>query len=197
MKKKSKRLSGKIICLDPGIRTCGLVEFIDGNITGAANFCPEDAMRYILQEANDGPLLVIYEDIQYFSVRLGQHVIDTAKLIGKFEYRMTEAGIKYDSVKRWQVKKWVYDTYLDIAQPRIEKKIESGRITKENGEFVKSKFVFVDDRIVCAAMRKHWKIPTPKPGQESMYGLSKHSWQALAIFSTWVSICEKPRSLPS
>lgn len=49
-------------------------------------------------------------------------------------------------------------------------------------------FVYVDDRIVANAMRKHWGIDKPKrPGERAAFGLKDHSWQALALCSCFLA----------
>jgi hypothetical protein len=50
-------------------------------------------------------------------------------------------------------------------------------------------FVYVDDRIVANAMRKHWGIKNPtKVGQRAMYNLQTHSWQALGLVSYYLAL---------
>ena len=138
--------------------------------------------------------LVIIEDIASYSGKAGQSTIDTVKYIGVLEYLLAGAVIDYDTILRWEVKKWVYDTYPAIAKPRIDKriavlaKIEARKaaelLEKKNKVWIPPRrnntFVYVDDRIIIASMKEYWGLATPKPGKCGEYGLSGHSWQALA-----------------
>lgn len=174
-----------MIGFDPG-KICGLVELIDGAIVHAGNYEPEEAMEYILAAKRRGEdLLVLYEDIQYYT---GVYVIETLKLIGQFEYRMHQAGIPIHAVLRWEVKKWCYDTYQSVVKGLVEKLILQRHITNEDtGEPVKPTFVYVNDRIVQTVMKIHWDLLSP--GRKSRHGLSKHSWQALAVVSYVMDTC--------
>lgn len=143
--------------------------------------------------------LVIIEDIASYSGNAGQSTIDTVKYIGVLEHLLVGAIIDYDTILRWEVKKWAYDTYPAIAKPRIDKriavlsKIEARKVAeaKEKGKVLtfrkrNNTFVYVDDRIVIACMKEYWNISTPKPGKCGKYGLSGHSWQALAAGTVYM-----------
>lgn len=183
MKKKGNR----IICLDPGNENSGLVEIFQGKIVSSGNFPNETAVQYILDKGKAGPLLVVYEDMQYYSVRMGRSIIDTSKFLGQLEWRLSAAGIKFTGIYRWEVKKWVYENFKSLCETRILQKIERKRVSKKAADKLRVGFVFVDDRIVLAAMKEHWKIPTPKPGHKSLYDLARHSWQALALGTVYLS----------
>jgi hypothetical protein len=125
-------------------------------------------------------------------------VIDTCKFIGELVYRLRSEFKKaeYVLVTRNQVKKWVFDSFPEISCDRINKRIEyldgyrTGRgekgIRKKDGTLRLPSFHWIDDRVCIAAMKKFWDIPTPKPGKKNVYGLSTHSWQALALGTYWI-----------
>jgi hypothetical protein len=144
----------------------------------------------------ESPIVVI-EDVRPYSLRLSQQVIDTCKFIGELTYRLkSELKIEYSLNPRSEVKEWVFTNHAEVCLPRIEKKIWDLHHRKEkmglkglrnaNGDLRKPSFVFVDDRIMIAAMKEYWSIPTPKPGKSGMYGLKSHSWQALALGTMWL-----------
>jgi hypothetical protein len=91
----------------------------------------------------------------------------------------------------------VFDTHGELCVERINKKIvalddygerkDRKRYRNKDGELRKASFHYVDDRIVIAAMKKHWNIPTPKPGKSNALGFSSHSWQALAVGSYYLA----------
>jgi hypothetical protein len=175
-----------ILAIDPGNTQSGFVEVLNKEILFAGVLENQELMGRIMRDANTGTI-VLYEDIKPYSVRLGQQTIDTCKFIGELDYRLKEAAIDRRAIFRWQVKQWVYDQYRKLSTERIMKKIEllkKKRIKEKNTKNIdslKPHFIYVDDRIVLAAMKEHWKIQKPKPGKRSEHGLSAHSWQALAV----------------
>ena len=171
-----------IFSIDPGNIQSGLVKMIDNEIIKASILPNEEVMRIILNEGGK----VVFEDIKPYSIRLGQQTVDTIKYIGQIQYRLNEAGIDNEAVFRWQVKKWVYDTFQKICEERILLKIQQRGLIDKYGNDRKTSFVFVDDRIVIAAMKIRWDIKTPLPGRKSLHGLSKHSWQALAVGTYYI-----------
>jgi hypothetical protein len=139
-----------------------------------------------------GAVLVAVEDIRPYSGKLTMQVIGTCKFIGEISHR-ANTGLKtyLELITRYDVKKWVFDAFPEICLPRLEKKIayrdgwmkSKGRkgLTNKDGNLRKPSFIFVDDRIVQAAMASYWKIEKPKPGKTNPTGLKTHSWQALAV----------------
>lgn len=113
--------------------------------------------------------------------------------ISQIEWRLGTIPCKIELIPRWQVKQWVYIQFKAIVAPLIQKKIDYSHERKKKqyeakGWAEKKKstesFVWVDDRIIIAAMRKHWSIPlTKRVGSTTMYNLREHSWQALALVS--------------
>jgi hypothetical protein len=126
---------------------------------------------------------VLIEDVRPYGVRLSQDLLDTTKWIGVLEYRLESLNIAYTLIPRSTVKKWVFDTYPEISIPRIEKEIICRNHKRKDGEYCKPSAKYINDRMVIAAMKEHWKIETPKPGKTNRFGISKHAWQALAIAS--------------
>jgi hypothetical protein len=141
---------------------------------------------------------VVIEDIRPYGLKMSNDVINTCKWIGELNYRLIttfQAPVEY--VTRGAVKKWVYEQFTGLCNDRINKKIAylddygdrkgKKRYRTKEGLLKKPSFHWVDDRIVIAAMKELWKIPTPTPGRKNIYGLSEHSWQALAAGSCFLS----------
>jgi hypothetical protein len=129
---------------------------------------------------------VLIEDILPYSQTLKMQVIETCKLIGQITYRLRNARVEYSEIGRHAVKKWVYDTYPGIVLPKIQAKIDRKGGLRKDGKPLTASFMWVDDRIVAAAMREHWGIKKPKPGHKNEFGISKHSWQALGLATYWL-----------
>jgi hypothetical protein len=92
-------------------------------------------------------------------------------------------------VPRSAVKRWVFDSMNDLVVPlcqlKAHKTAEKRRIDDNTVTERKASFVYVDDRIVQAAMIEYWGLEKPKPGAGYEYGLRDHSWQALAVATVW------------
>lgn len=177
-----------ILAIDPGHTFSGLVEIRHGVIHRAWDADNEAVLDFLvcwcLQTGEDG--IVLYEDVMLYGAKAGKDVIRTIKFIGVLERELAFRAHNYKAVFRWEVKKWVYDTWPDLCKPRVDKKI--GLIKKrEPGKNPNNTFILVDDRIVIAAMKLMWGIETPKPGQRTLHGLSVHSWQALAVASLFIA----------
>jgi hypothetical protein len=196
----------KYVGIDPGPSISGLC-FMKGNqITSGVVTENSNIMNLISKFIGRSRVKIIFEDIaNQYSVRFGPDTINTCKVIGylqaKFEVydQIEPIGISRDIVR-----KWVFDTFQDIAIPRIEKKIaylddygaknDRKRYRKQDGELRKPSHVFVDDRIVTASMKELYSIPTPKPGKANKYGLKSHSWQALAVLSCFKDLGDRSGS---
>ena len=184
----------RIIGVDPGSDGCGMVVLDNGYIIGAFNVKNGHFYSKITNYLLHPNCVVVIEDIRPYSVRLTMQVIDTAKWIGEAVYRLKcEAGANVVLVTRSQVKKWCFDTFPQVCLPIIEGKIDKKGYILESGEKRKPSFVFVDDKVVTECMKDLYKIPLPKSGKGYLYGLIKHSWQALAVSSFYINT--KP-SLP-
>ena len=179
----------RIIGVDPGSSGCGMVVLDNGYIKAAFNVSNELFYTKVTNYLLHPNCVVVIEDIRPYSVRLTMQVIDTAKFIGEVVYRLKcEAGANVVLVTRSQVKKWCFDTFPQVCLPIIEKKIDKkGYITESTGDKRKPSFVFVDDIVVTQCMKELYKIPLPKSGKGYMYGLIKHSWQALAVSSFYIN----------
>ncbi len=173
-----------VVALDPGPEVSGLVILEYGQIVKAGNVENRLLFNIMLDvvAANVG-VHVLIEDVRPYGVRLSQDLLDTTKWIGVLEYRLESLNIAYTLISRSTVKKWVFDTYPEISIPRIDKEIICRNHRRKDGEYCKPSAKYINDRMVIAAMKKHWKIETPKPGKTNRFGISKHAWQALAIAS--------------
>jgi hypothetical protein len=193
----------RIIGIDPGSESCGMVVLDGGQITAVFNIINIifwDKVTNFLIHPN---CIVVLEDIRPYSMRLMPQVIDTCKFIGEAVYRLrTVAGANVELITRSEVKKWVFDQFPDVCEGRVDKKIlkkafaacdtASGKeiLVKENGDAWKARkgsFVYVDDKIVKEAMKHHYDIPKPPPGDGYKYGLKDDAWQALAIATLYHS----------
>jgi hypothetical protein len=179
--------------IDPGSSTCGIVRLNSGLIGNCLECEPEKVYNQILRLSDGSQFIVVIEDIFPYSMRLTPAVIDTCKLIGELTYRFNtcfQVGSVH-LVARNSVKKWIFDTCPDVCNLRIAKKIldkhnrnlKQGKkgLIKLDGEMRQPSFHWVDDRIVIAALKSIYNIPTPKPGKPNIFGLKDHSWQALSV----------------
>lgn len=179
--------------IDPGSVICGVCRLNSGLIGDCFNIEPSKLYNEILRRSDGSQFIVVIEDIFPYSLRLTPAVIDTCKLIGELTFRFNTCN-QVESVKlvaRNSVKKWIFDTVPHECIPRINKKIllkhnrniKQGKkgLVKIDGEMRLPSFIWVDDRIVIAALKSVLNIPTPKPGKPNIYGLKDHSWNALAV----------------
>lgn len=181
-----------IISVDPGSEISGLIILDGDQIVVAENIINDflvdrivDRYNKVVGSGRARPVVLIEDMAPYFS-RLKPDVVATCKFIGETTYRLKEAGIRYEHLYRTQVKKCIFDLFPDICIPRIDAKIKAlGKVTK-SGEPFKASFVWMDDRVIIACMKVYWKIETPKPGKKNRLGVSKHSWQALALATLYV-----------
>lgn len=186
-------VKNKMIGIDAGSTSSGIIVLVEGKIREGYNMTNEEVIPFIEREQEGYKLTVVIEDVRPYNMRITNGIIDTIKFIGQIEWRLKSIDCKIELVPRWQVKQWVYIQFKTIVTPLIQKKIDYSHERKKKlyedkgwGEKKKSvgSFVWVDDRIIIEAMRKHWNIPkTKKVGQLTMYNLREHSWQALALCS--------------
>jgi hypothetical protein len=181
-----------IVSVDAGNKVSGVIVLLNDRIEYAEN-AENSRVMVIINEYKlvSDSLFVLIEDIKPYSLKMGQTVIDTIKYIGSLEHRLKEAGIEFKLIGRSEVKKWIFNEFSDLCVERIDKKIQYLTKLKESkgekglrsldGSLRKASFIFIDDRIVIAAMKEYWSIPTPKPGKTNEYGISAHAWQALAL----------------
>ena len=141
--------------------------------------------------------VIVVEDILPYRQKVSLNVIATCKFIGELNYRLNKqlkAPVKY--IGRGKVKKWIFEAFPAICVDRIDKRIaylddygeknDKKRYRNKDGGIRKASFHFVDDRVVIAAMKEFWKIPTPKPGKKNELGFSSHSWQALGLATHYI-----------
>lgn len=182
----------RVIGIDPGSDATGICVLKDTDILHASNTPNGEVFDQIKELCGGQPATVVIEDIAPYNMRLKPQVIATCKFIGELSYRLRAAGMTdLVFITRNEVKKWVFDTFPAICTTRIREKISrlhTWRLGKgmkgfetKSGDLRSPTFVFVDDRIVIAAIKEHLNIPTPKPGKSNQYGLKSHSWQALAV----------------
>jgi len=185
--------------IDPGNSICGIC-LLGGNTIRAWEVPPERAFDLIMEESGGSPGQVAIEDMTGYSVPLSKDVIETCKLIGVLAYRFGQVAAVH-LVTRGMVKKAIFEAVPAVCIPRIEAKIaakhrrsiakgEKGMLNKD-GNMRSPSFHYVDDRIVIAAVKEVLNIPTPKPGKRNIYGLTGHSWQALAVACFQIGIFQK------
>jgi hypothetical protein len=152
----------------------------------------------VTKYSDTGRIMLVIEDIRPFSSKLTMQTIGTCKFIGEVSYRAKNApGVILEYVTRYDVKSWVINYFPEVAIPKLEKKIADkdrrlqaqGKrgLRNKDGTLRKPSFRDVDDRIVQAAMVSKWDITDTGPGKRNKYGLSKHSWQALAAGCCFLS----------
>jgi len=191
----------RIIGIDPGSESSGMVVIDGSNIVGAWNLV--NSHQFYDKVTNfsiHNNLIVVIEDIKPYSLKLMPQVIDTCKFIGEAVYRLkTHSGLNVVMVDRYTVKRWVFDTFPDVCLPlidaRIEKKMydacdvktkEMIRINDKGMTKRKPSFVYVNDKIVMECMKYLYKIPLPPVGKGYKFGLQSHSFQALAVASCFI-----------
>jgi hypothetical protein len=196
MKKEKKNI--RIIAIDPGNTISGVVVLSNGEIEQAQNANNVGLFDQIVNWCT-GDYVVIIEDLKPYSVPLRQQTIDTAKFIGVLQWRLEQAGIKPQMASRSEVKTWAFNRFPGVCVAEVEKKIAKKAsfpacdvksreeiMVKKDGKTwkaIKPSHVYVDDRILITCMKVMWAIENPKPGKSNRYGVSRHSWQALALGS--------------
>jgi hypothetical protein len=182
-----------LVGIDAGSKTTGVVSVLNGSLAKGWNtedVVHEVAVGYISGFIKFGispdKILVVYEDIRPYTNKFSLDTIQTLKLIGAMEYRLFAMNVECVGIPRSTIKYWVFERYKEMATERINKEII--RLDKKNddGQYKKASFHYVNDRIVAEAMRLHYKVPPAKVGKSNMYGLSKHSWQALAALTAYL-----------
>lgn len=198
----------RVIGVDPGSDVSGICVLKDTKVLHASNTPNTEVFDLIKELCGGHSATIVIEDIAPYAMRLRPEVIATCKFIGELSYRLRAAGLdNLAFVARNQVKKWVFDAFPAICMPRIEEKIarlHRWRLGKgmkgfetKSGAIRSPSFVFVDDRVIIAALKEMLNIPTPKPGKSNKYGLKSHSWQALAVAACWMrQNSPKSESLP-
>lgn len=192
-----------IWAIDPGDTICGVVQLVNNRIGYCFNEKSSSVYRKIMSLSKGHKFIVVIEDILPYAMRLTPEIISTCKFIGELSYRFrtSKQVTSVEFVARNSVKKWIFDTCPDIVLPRVEKKMATtherkikkglrGLIKKDGTPFSPS-FQYVDDRIIIAAIKSIYNIPTPKPGKPNIFGLVDHSWQALAAGACYANNSNK------
>lgn len=193
-------MTKRIISIDPGNALSGLL-ILDNHAIALAenvnNVVLFDLILLNLLPSTD----VVIEDVKPYSVPLRQQTIDTCKFLGELEYRLKSNRIAYSAISRSEVKTWVFNRFPEICIPAIDKKIERKglfacdvltrrlvRVYADGRPWSprKASHNYVDDRVIISCMKKCWEIETPKPGKRNRLGVSKHSWQALALATLYL-----------
>lgn len=189
---------GRIIGVDPGSRSSGMVVLDGSDIIGAFNLDNEvDLFSKISKYSLHSNLMVVIEDIKPYTLRLTPDVIDTCKFIGMLVYRLKiAAGLNVELLSRFEVKKWCFDRFPHVCMPLIEAKInkklfEASDIVSREVKLLdnrgkparKGSFIYCDDKIVIECMKDYYSIPVPEKRGKFKYGLKTHSFQALALVS--------------
>jgi len=186
-----------VIAIDSGDKQSGVVIIIDNQISYAATSPNEEIVDMIKQYIGVRyRLRVIVEDIRPYSLKLSMNVIETCKWIGELRYRLKSARIAAKYIGRSEVKAWVYNKFPEIVEPMIRSKInKKGLVNKDGGER-KSSFIWVDDKIIVAAMRSYWELQPSIRGKKNEYGLASHSFQALGLATYYLkSVIPSPKNL--
>jgi hypothetical protein len=126
-------------------------------------------------------MMVIVEDYAPYLGKLSPNTINTCKFIGEMCYRLKVGTISHELIPRSAVKDWVFRAYSDIVVPLVDAKIEKKGSVTQSGAYRKASFVWVDDRMIIAAMRQEWDIKAES--RANRFGITKadHGWQALAV----------------
>jgi len=170
-----------VVAVDAGNVVSGLVVLKNGQIHHAENADNVKVFDFIKSLTGvDNKVRVIVEDIMPYLSKLSPQTIETCKYMGELRYRLKTARISHYFVPRSTIKKWVFDTYPEIAIPLVDARIaKKGRTTK-SGELWKASNIYVNDSIVTACMRAEWDIPA-KVFKANRFKISQHAWQALAL----------------
>jgi len=185
--------------IDPGSSICGICELKSGLIGNVFDEQPNSVYKRIMSLCGPNSVTVVIEDVFPFSNRLTPDVIDTCKLIGELTYRFnTTENVSVHLVPRNSVRNWIFKTVPDVVIPRViermeyldKQKIKQGKrgLRDKEGKLYEPHFRYVDDRIIIAALKKLYNIPTPKPGKSNIYGLKGHNFQALAVAAYFAHI---------
>jgi hypothetical protein len=180
-----------LIAVDPGDSISGFCVIENGRISFGENYNNLLIYPKIRELLESGPYMVLIEDVRAYGTRLSPQLLLTAKFIGELEYCLNQAGIAFRLIPRYEVKMWVYNTFPKIVLPRVTARValedrrrlknDLKRLRTKTGDLYKGNFIWVDDRIIKAAMADHWEIKKPKPGKHTPFGLKDHSWQALGL----------------
>ena len=187
-------MTNRIICIDPGNISSGVVVLDDTKIIKASNEMNVNLFNMIGNYCVHKRCTVVMEDIRPYNMRITQQLIDTCKFIGEAVFRLREqAGLHTVLIPRYEVKKWVYDSFYDVIQLRLSKKLSKGlfpacsiatreaiEVNSQGRKKLKGSFIYVDDVMVKDAMRSLYDISIPAPGKGYDFGLQDHSWQSLA-----------------
>lgn len=189
----------RIIGIDPGSAQSGM-SMIDGKSVLYASNLPNEALLEMIKVLSaDGKIVAVIEDIVPYTLRLTPQIIDTCKFIGQICWRLTGADFieSVHMAARSSVRKWIFDTCQDIVLPRVKKRMEAINkrkllkgergLIKNDGCMREASFNYTDDRMIIAALKHLYDIPTPKPGKPNIHGLHDHSWQALATAAYYQS----------
>lgn len=178
-----------LLGIDPGSSKSGLIVLVNGELSEGLNLENEDMFtlidKYSLFDTGCR-LFVVYEDIRPYTSRFNMETINTCKVIGRLDYILKLQRIPHIAITRNEVKSFVFNKYGSVVIPDIEKKIEKKGKTRKDGSKLKPSFQYVDDRIVCRAMKHHWNIETPKPGKSNKMGIKTHVWQALGVITCYL-----------
>jgi hypothetical protein len=182
------------VAIDPGDSSSGIVALVDGYINFAANTSNEKVIDVVRGYQEDYRLRVVVEDIRPYSGITSMNTLETCKYIGELRYRLKTARIAFRMYPRATVKQWIFENYKKLLIPLIDAKIIEDFKKGKLRNLRKASYNYVDDSMIVYAMRHHWGIPEPsRIGERNIYGLSAHSWQALALATFYEATARKEK----
>lgn len=199
-----------IIGVDVGSTKSGLCVVIDYRIKEGVVIPNNQVIGYIGKFTENNNVLIVLEDIVSYDGKVNRDVLNTVKFIGELTYRISnELRVKYETIERWEVKKWAFDNYSSICIPEIEKNIvrlsnhaiRFNQLHKDDkktikrktyltadGSYFKPSFAYVGDRILVKVLKEHWAIEEQKKFTKNKYGLESHSWQGLSTLTAYIEL---------
>lgn len=97
----------------------------------------------------------------------------------------------YSTVSRNAIRTWTFDSFPSVVIPMIEKKIKSKNLRTKSGNHYKASHTRVNDVMIRAAMIERWGLPE----RNNEYGISKHSWQSLALATYKIDVLDKSNKI--
>lgn len=183
-----------LVGIDPGSEWSGVC-VAGGSLGLQGHYVPNaEVFGLVRRLAGSGRVVVVMEDLRAYRGAMRGALLITAKWMGQWEWRfgVERFVAEVHLIPRNTVKAWLFRECPEVCIPRIQVRIDSlGPVVDldkqhEPGRPRRVSFHYVDDRIVIAAVKSLCGIPTPKPGHANIFGLTAHSYQALAVALCWM-----------